>query len=233
MVVPRGSPAKNLCIVAGKPLLVYAIEAARQAKNVSRIIVSTEDDEIAAIARRTHAEIIARPRELSDDHATSESAVLHCLAILQQREKYQPDLVALVQCTSPLMDAQDLDGAIQKLHRSGADCCFTATPFHGFVWSEAQEGNMEGINHDGKKRKRRQDLPAQYLENGAVYVMRTVRFLSEKDRFCGKVVSHTMPQERSFEIDTPTDLTVVASLAVNRKIGASSKFPQPVDAVVF
>jgi YrbI family 3-deoxy-D-manno-octulosonate 8-phosphate phosphatase len=111
----------------------------------------------------------------------------------------------MLQCTSPLTTSEDLDHAVEKLLRTDADSCFTAVPFFHFLWRDGESGEARGVNHDGKVRKRRQDLEPQYLENGAVYVMRTERFLAEGTRFCGKTVVCAVAPERLLEIDDPVD----------------------------
>ena len=149
----KGIPRKNMRSVGGKPLLVHAIEAALGAKRVTRVAVSTDDADIAAVATSTGAQVINRPADISGDAATSESAVLHALATLADLEDYHPDLVMLIQCTSPMTLAQDLDAAVQTLEAHNADSCFTAVPFHHFLWNSSSDGTARGINHSGAKRK--------------------------------------------------------------------------------
>ncbi len=230
----KGIPRKNLRLLAGKPLVAHAIAAARAATAIDRVMVSTDDAEIAAAARRHGAEVMIRPAEISDDTASSESAVLHCLEQLSQRESYVPALVMMIQCTAPLTTAADLDGAVTELEQAGADSCFTAVPFYHFVWQRDEDGAAIGLNHSGRRRARRQDLPLQLLENGAAYVMRTETFLAERDRFCGKVVAHVVAEDRCLEIDTPDDLVQAAALLEAARAGErASLLPRPIDAIVF
>ncbi|MBI2288033.1 MAG: acylneuraminate cytidylyltransferase family protein, partial [Chloroflexi bacterium] len=108
-------PRKNLLLLGGKPLLAYSIEHARQARRVDRTMVSTDDDEIAAVARQYGAEVVKRPPELSTDTATSEDALLHVLGYLEGKEHFTPDIVVFLQCTSPLRKPDDIDNAIGVL----------------------------------------------------------------------------------------------------------------------
>lgn len=202
----KGIPGKNLRPVAGAPLLAHAIRAARGANHVDRVVVSTDDEAIAAAARAEGAEVIRRPAGISGDTASSESALLHALEQLAAAENYRPDLLVFLQCTSPLTLPEDVDAAVEALLGAEADTAFTASPFHGFVWRVGPAGEAVGVNHDKATRPRRQDREPEYVENGAVYVMRVRPFLEAKHRFFGKTVLAVMPPERSLDIDEPADL---------------------------
>jgi CMP-N-acetylneuraminic acid synthetase len=208
----KGVPRKNVLPVAGKPLVAHAILAARAAARVTRVVVSTDDAEIARVAGEHGAEVVERPAEISGDKASSESAVLHALAALRERDGYRPELVALMQCTSPLTSAEDLDGLIFALERERADSAFLAVPFFHFLWRKGADSSAEPINHGGKKRQRRQDMAPQFLENGAAYVMRTALFEATGERFCGRTVLHAVDAARCLEIDEPRDLRVAEVL---------------------
>jgi len=208
----KGIPNKNMINFGGKPLVAWNIEAALDSKSVSRVVVSTDSAEIAEISRRYGAEIVDRPECLSGDGATSESALIHALQVLENEDNYCPDLLCFMQCTSPLTVAADIDNAVQKLIKDGADSCFTAKEFHYFVWEEDADGALSGINHDKSCRQRRQDIHPQYEENGAVYVMKTNGFLASKHRFFGKTIVSLMTPENSVEIDDRIDLVVADAM---------------------
>lgn len=218
----KGLPRKNVLPLAGKPLIAWNIEAALAAKSVSRVAVSTDDAEIADIARRHGAEVIQRPLELAGDAANSESALLHGLEAQEEQEGYSPDLLVFMQCTSPLTTAEDIDKAVETLIGNNADSCLTAKDFHYFIWKELEKGLAEGINHDKRYRPRRQDREPQYQENGAVYVMKTEGFKTAEHRFFGKTVISLMPPERCFEIDNPVDLKIAEVLLQERDKGNST-----------
>ena len=202
----KGIPGKNLRPVAGVPLVAHVLRAARGAKHVSRVVVSTDDDAIAAAARAEGADVVRRPAEISGDTASSESALLHALAVLAATEGYRPELLVFMQCTSPLTLPEDVDAAVEALVQKQADTAFTVAPFHGFIWAETPSGESIGLNHDKSNRPRRQDRKPEYLENGAVYVMKVAPFLEKKHRFFGKTVMSVMPEERTLDIDEPADL---------------------------
>jgi YrbI family 3-deoxy-D-manno-octulosonate 8-phosphate phosphatase len=229
----KGIPRKNILPVAGKPLIAYNIEQARRSRYIHRVVVSTDDDEIADIARRYGAEIVRRPAEISGDSASSETALLHTLQVLQQEDGYQPDLLVFLQCTSPLTLAEDMDGTIQALLNQRADSALAVIPFHYFLWRQEADGAV-GINHDRRVRPLRQEREPQYLETGAVYVMKVPDFLKIHHRFFGKTALYVMPPERRLEIDEPADLQI-AELRLRSQGGEirSRSLPDSIQAVVF
>lgn len=208
----KGIPRKNALPLAGKPLVAHNIEQAQLAELVNRVAVSTDDAEIAAISRQYGAEVIWRPDEISGDSASSEEALLHALEYLSDTEDYHPDLLAFLQCTSPLTRAEDIDGTIQALLSEKADTSLAVIPFHYFIWRSNGNGNAIGINHNKRSRPLRQEREPQYLETGAVYVMKVPEFLQIKHRFFGKTALYNMPSERRLEIDELVDLEVAEVL---------------------
>ena len=229
----RGIPRKNVRLLAGKPLIAHTIEHARQARSVNRIVVSTDDPEIAAVSERYGAEVVWRPAEISGDTASSESALLHTLEYLQETEGYQPDLIVFLQCTSPLTLPEDIDGTVQALLNENADSALAVTPFHYFLWRQDEKGDAVGINHDKQVRLLRQQREPQFLETGAVYVMRTEGFRKAKHRFFGKTAMYIMPRERCLEIDEPIDFRLAEVLIKEREQEKKSNaLPDPVAALV-
>lgn len=208
----RGIPRKNLFKLAGIPLIAYPIMAAQQSKLVDRIVVSTDDQEIAAVAREYGVESVMRPPEISGDTASSESALLHTLANLRQTERYNPDIVVLLQCTAPLTLPEDIDGTIGALLTENADSALAVTRFHYFLWQTDQTGNAVGINHDKAIRLLRQEREPQYLEAGSVYAMRSGPFQDSRHRFIGKTAMHIIPANRVLEIDDPIDLEIAGAM---------------------
>ena len=226
----KGIPRKNVLPVAGRPLLEWTIRAALAARRVDRVVVSTDDPEIAAMARRSGSGVVDRPLEISGDSATSESALLHVLDHLRSVEGYEPDLVAFLQCTSPLTAPEDIDGTIDALIRDGADTALAVVPFHYFLW----RADGTGINHEKRERQRRQDREPQYLEAGAVYVMKAEGFRSARHRFFGRTALYEMPGDRRWEIDDPIDLEVAEVLLRGRAaLERRALLPDRLDALVF
>lgn len=201
----KGLPGKNIRLFNGKPLVGHMIEAARAASLVDKVFVSTDSEEIAAVASHCGAEIITRPENISGDTASSEAALLHALEHFEKTEKNLPDILLLLQCTAPFTTPEDINGTIRALVNNGVDSSLAVAPFYHFLWRE-DSGKAFGINHDGKERKCRQDMVPQYLEAGSVYAMRVPAFLAEKTRFCGVTSMHVVEDHhRCMEIDDAAD----------------------------
>lgn len=216
----KGILRKNLQAVAGKPLVAHTIEQARAAHTIARVLVSTDDADIGAVAQCHGAEVIWRPAAISGDTASSEAALLHVLMTLQQTEGMLPDLIVFLQCTSPLTLAADIDGTVEALLAAKADTALAVTPFHYFLWQQGENGDAVGVNHDKRVRLLRQQRAPQYRETGAVYVMQTTGFLQTKHRFFGKTALYVMPAERCLEIDDPFDLQMAEWLLQTQHQGA-------------
>ncbi|MGO8676698.1 MAG: cytidylyltransferase domain-containing protein [Limisphaerales bacterium] len=217
----KGIPRKNIKLLAGKPLVAHSILHARQTPSVTRTVVSTDDEEIAAVARHWGAEVVPRPADISGDNASSESALLHALDWLKETDGYEPELVVFLQATSPLRRPADIEQAIQSLLREQADSLFAACLVHGFVWRCAQ-GEARPVNYDPVERPRRQDLAEEFLEeNGSIYVFRPWVLRRFNSRLGGKIAVYRMRGIDSFQIDEPGDWDIVEQL-----MAASCK-PEP------
>src|SRR3954471_8585828 len=143
----KGVPRKNLRRVGGVPLIARAIAAARAADRIDRVVVSTDDEQIGAVAREWGAEVVSRPAELSGDTASSESAVEHALDELA-RFGIAVGIVVLVQATSPFIDPADLDAAVERVRAGESDAVFSAVESWGFLWRTSSDGGAVGVNHD-------------------------------------------------------------------------------------
>ena len=207
----RGINDKNLRRVKGVPLISRAVRAAKAARTVDLVVVSSDGEEILDRAKRDGARVIRRPDALADDEAASEAALLHALDVLEA-DTWLPDIVAFIQCTSPFVRPEDIDGTVSCVRDAEADVAFTATRWHGFIWHEGPEGWL-AANHDLGIRQRRQDRPPEVLETGAVYAFDTVQFRKERHRFFGTVQPYLVPAGRALEIDGPADLEAARLLA--------------------
>jgi N-acylneuraminate cytidylyltransferase len=211
----KGIPGKNLMDLCGKPLIAHTIEHARSASSVQRVVVSTDDDEIARVATMFGAEVIRRPPEISGDTARSEAAIVHVLEELSRTEHYEPDLIVFLQATSPLRRPEDVQAAIDLLVRENADSLFSACRFHGFLWQRDGE-SWVSVDFDYKKRPRRQERPEEIMENGAIFVFRPWVLQKYNDRMGGKIAAYLMPAIDSFELDQPEDVELIRHLMAQR-----------------
>jgi len=212
----KGIPKKNISMVLGKPLIAHTIEQALTSSSVDRVVVTTDDDDIAAVSVTYGAEVIRRPAAISDDYASSESALLHALHRMKKIEQYEPELVVFLQCTSPIRDLGDIDRAIAKLRTEKADSLLSVSPNHRFIWAELN-GVAKSINYDYKNRPRRQDLEPQFVENGSIYVFRPWVLESFGNRLGGKLALFVMEEDASLDVDTIFDLSMVEQFMLARK----------------
>jgi N-acylneuraminate cytidylyltransferase len=207
----KGLPGKNIQLLAGKPLIAWTIDAARRSAALSRRVLSTDSAEIAEVGRQHGIEVpFLRPAELATDTARIEDAILHTLDNLDGPYDY----VVLLQATSPLRTAEDIDKTVARCIESGAPACVTVTiPSKSPYWMFKLDGgeHLEPL-FDLPMGRRRQDLPAAYVPNGAVYVAR-VEWFREHGTFYGReTVASIMPPERSLDVDSALDLRIADSL---------------------
>ncbi|WP_292828044.1 acylneuraminate cytidylyltransferase [Microbacterium sp.] len=207
----KGVPRKNVRRVGGVPLVARAIAAARATASVERVFVSTDDQEIAAVAQEWGAHVIARPAELADDEASSESVLLHALDALED-QGIIPEVLVFLQATSPFIDPRDIDVAIDLVAANEHDCVFSAIETYGFVWA-ADAGIASGVNHDPSVRPRRQDREPHYLETGAFYVMDAAGFRDARHRFFGRVGLVEVAERTAIEIDSEEQLALAQAIA--------------------
>ena len=231
----KGLPRKNVLPLCGRPLIAWTIEAAQKARHVGRVVVSTDDPEIAAVSRAAGAEIVRRPDGLAGDEVSSEAVLEHALAELGIRR----GALAFLQCTAPLTLPEDIDGTLTLLAQ--ADAAFTATPWHGFPWRQSPDPNANDpalnlvvpVSHSAAQRPRRQERGGLYLEVGAVYAMDVAGFLRARHRFFGRIRAYVIPKERSIEIDDAVDFVLAETLLRRRlQCEKAARLPRPLAALV-
>ena len=209
----KGVPKKNIRPFLGRPLITHSIDYARQASQVSAVFVSTDDAEISQIARTAGAEIIPRPAELSGDTATTESAITHACQWWQEQGR-NPDIIVLLQATSPLRPAGSLDRALRHFLDHQFDSLLSISPTHRFFWRiKGEEAHAE---YDFIQRPRRQDMTREdirYVENGSIYIFTRKHFEHIGNRLGGKIGYTIFPEAYSPEIDSLNDFLLLENLA--------------------
>ncbi len=216
----KSIPRKNIMPVGGKPLLVWSIEAAKGCPFISRIIVSSDDDEILSVAKQYGAEAHKRPAELSDDTARSEPVVTHALLHLRE-EGAPPTFMVYLQPTSPLRTSAHLTLAFEELLQSGADGLISLVPYDKRAlktFFRDENGLLRGAAGNDFPFMNRQALPDVYLSNGAVYIVRSETFLQEPTFFPPKTTSIVMTKEESVDIDSLEDVKRVEEILAIRNI---------------
>ena len=206
----RGIPKKNIVPVNGVPLICYTIRASINSRYVEKTIVSTDDDEIAAIAAEHGADVFMRPAELALDDTPTEPVMENVLDTLKQKEGCIPEYVCLLQPTSPLRVSRDVDNAFEQIIEEGSDSLLSVCDSHSFLWKKGG-GSAVPINYDFGKRPRRQEME-QYRENGAIYIFKNSLFAESGNRLGGKISFYVMDESKSVEIDTEFDLKLVEQI---------------------
>lgn len=206
----KGVPRKNVSQVAGKPLIAWTIDAAKSAKTIDRLIVSTDDEQIARISREWGAEVpFTRPADLARDDSPHVDCVIHALEQMRDHAGYEPDYLVLLQPTSPLRTSADIDAAVNLALQQDVDAVVSVceTHDHPFLVRRMDAGGvLSPFMPCDLDYARRQDLPAAFAMNGAIYVNRVSRLLASRKIECDNPLGYVMPPERSLQIDTPWDM---------------------------
>ncbi len=218
----KGLPGKNLAEAGGRPLLAWTLEAAREARCVERVVVSTDCPRIAEAAGRMGAEVpFRRPSELARDETPGLPVLRHAVRWLEEHRGYAPEWVICLQPTSPLRIAADVEAAFEIAVARGADSVVSVTPArpHPF-WAKRldPDGRLAALD-PSRGGSRRQDLPEAWMPNGAVYVARRAFLLEAESFLDGRCYAHPMPPERSLDVDEPFDLELAEWLLRRRASG--------------
>lgn len=212
----KGVPRKNVRNLAGKPLIAWTIEEAKKSKYITRLILSSEDEEIIEVAKKYGCEVpFKRPVELAKDDTPSIEPVLHAI---EQCPGY--DYVVLLQPTSPLRTVEDIDGCIEMLLTQNLDFGVSVSESNKspyWMYMVDMDGSMEPIIKQEEIISRRQDLPKIYTLNGAVYVAKVERLLKEKNFLNSNTKAYIMNNENSLDIDSELDFLVCEHLINNKK----------------
>ena len=212
----KGVPRKNVRPLGGKPLLQWTAEAALAAKSLARVVLSTEDEEIAAVGRRCGVDVpFMRPTELAADDTPTLPVVQHALGALAARgDRY--DAVCLLQPTSPFRIAGDIDGCVELLASSGADSVVSVLPVPAeynphWVYFGAPNGAIRLSTGEAQPIPRRQALPAAWHREGSVYVTRRDVVMGGS-LYGERTVGYVVDGARSVNIDSPSDWTLAQTM---------------------
>ncbi|MBI3951349.1 MAG: acylneuraminate cytidylyltransferase family protein [Acidobacteria bacterium] len=221
----KAIPHKNIAPLAGRPLLAYTCEAARASRCLTRVVLSTDDEQIAEIGCHCGVEApFLRPRQLARDDTSTVLVAQHAIQWLMKFQDWQTDVLVLLQPTSPLRRTQQIDEAVNLFLQSRADTVVSVVevPHHYSPYSIMrlvdgflQDFWQEPLPFD---RYRRQNLPVLYARNGPAILVTQVELITEQGSFYGpRVIPYEMAEEDSVDIDTPHDLELAAWLLNRRK----------------
>jgi CMP-N,N'-diacetyllegionaminic acid synthase len=211
----KGLPGKNLRLLADKPLIAHTIDTARESRAFDRVILTTDDDAIADAARRCGCEVpFMRPAELARDETPHLPVLQHAVQWLRDRERYEPDAVMILQPTSPLRRVSDIRESIALLDRSGADSVVSVSE----VPAHHNPMRTLRVDADGfatlfvtgepvrRRINRRQDMPAAWTMNGAIYLFRTYVLDGPEPSLYGeRTAAYVMSHEFGLSIDSLDD----------------------------
>jgi CMP-N,N'-diacetyllegionaminic acid synthase len=212
----KGLPGKNIRPLAGKPLIVYSIEAALAAESVSRVICSTDSEEIAAVARAAGAEVpFLRPAELAQDNSLAIDNYIYTVDRLIGEGMAIEEYCVLLP-TAPLRNSADIDGAADVFYRNQADSVISFYPApHPVQWHHIidKKGVLRKyFSEDDGRLANRQDEKESYLPNGAIYIFRHSILKGTYQYYTDRTYPYLMPANRSVDIDTIDDFEYAAFL---------------------
>ncbi|MCI0627137.1 MAG: acylneuraminate cytidylyltransferase family protein [Acidobacteria bacterium] len=231
----KGVPRKNICLVGGKPLLQYTVEAALKARLLSRLIISTDDEQIADVGRKCGAEVpYLRPHHLALDETPTLPVIQHAMGWLEERgDRF--DALCLLQPTHPLRQAEDIDACIDLLREANVDSVATVIPVpdeHNphWVYFRTPDGLLVLSTGEETPIARRQELPPAFHREGSVYVVRRDVVMIQASLYGRRLVGYPLRRERSINVDHPEDLIrLERTLALPSRGTDADKVAEPKD----
>lgn len=206
----KGIPHKNIALVNGRPLLDYTVQSARASRYLDAVVVSTDDDEIAAAAKASGAQVIMRPPELALDTSRTIDAVLHALSLTKPTYDY----LVLLQPTQPLRRAEHIDGAIEQIVDTGVTALLSVSPAknHPILLRTMEESSkrLRPLLHTSST-VRRQDFPPCYVVNGAIYINLTA-CIDASTSFNDNPYAYVMDTRYDLDVDEPYDLDLLEKI---------------------
>lgn len=213
----KGIPGKNIVPIDGRPLITWTINAAQASSYIDRLILSSDDEAIMAVARDAGCDVpFVRASELSTDEASSIDVVIDAL---ERTPGF--DIVLLLQPTSPLRTAEDIDACLLAMSRGHAPACVSLRaaddhPYLTFGMDGAGVLTRFAQPSPGQS-LRRQDLPSAWCLNGAVYAAQVAWLCEHRSFIAPETLGVAMPSERSIDIDTPADLVALEEVLRTRR----------------
>lgn len=215
----KGLPGKNIKELAGQPLISYAIETAKKSKYITRIIISTDDYEIAKIARQYDGEVpFMRPKELATDTAKAIDTYLYTIDELNKNSSELIEEFIVLQPTSPLRSTGDIDGAIEMFKKNRADSVISVVEaehppnWYKKITTEGKLKNYFEINNN----LNRQEYEKTYIPNGAIFIFRYSILKEKKSYYTDNTYPYIMTRENSIDIDDLLDFKLAETLISNK-----------------
>ncbi len=218
----KGLPGKNIKMLGNKPLIFWTIEAALKAKNVTKVILSTDDKEIADICSETGIEIpFMRPNNLAEDSSPAIDTYIYTINKLKEENIYHADEYVVLLPTVPFVSAQDIDNAINLFHENEADSVVSTTKLDfpkEWIFDVASDTNLIQKTENDISSKNRQEYKYSFIPNGGIYVLKHSLVSNQKTYYFKKTLSYIMPRERSIDIDTELDFKFAEFLVKEKNV---------------
>lgn len=209
-------PKKNVKLLGGKPLIAWAIDEAKKSQTIDKIIVSSDCLDILEVSKKYGADTVMRPIEISQDHSSSIDAVRHVLSVLR-KDNFSPDIIVILQPTTPFRDSEDIRLAILKFMESGRSSLVAMKEFKPY-WAFKEGEDKEYIVPMFEKfiKTRSQDLPKALISNGAMYITTPEDLEKNNGFFSSDTIPFIMPDIKSIDIDTELDFSFAEFLLQNK-----------------
>ncbi len=224
----KSIPRKNIKLLGGKPLIAYSIETARASKLIDRVIVSTDDNEIAEVAKKYRADVpFIRPKELAQDSTPMLPVLQHAVTFLEKEGKLSVEYVVLLDPTTPFRSVGDMDACIKKIKETNADsvdsvCEYEHNPYFNGMLIKAND-KLVPLNKKYNRTGTRQEVPVVYRENAAVLVVKRDVLMKKNKLFTDNMRGVVMTQENSVNIDTPIDWAYAEFVIEKRRANEHGK----------
>lgn len=224
----KSIPLKNIKPLCGKPLVYWTVKAACECKYIDTVYVATDSNAIKSTIETFCSDekgnfnkviVISRSAESASDTASTEFAMLEFSA------NYSFDNIVLIQATSPLLTAADIDNGFEIYNSSNTDSVMSVVRQKRFRWENLSDGSARPTNYDVFHRPRRQEFDGDFVENGAFYITSKELLDSSKNRVSGKIKLAELPEETFFEIDEPSDWVIIEGL-MKKRINHSQSIPE-------
>ena len=219
----KGIKRKNLHPLAGKPLIQYTIEAARKCRYLSRVVVSTDDPEIAELAANMELEVLRRPEDIAHDATPMVPVIQHVVRSLSE-DGYQPEIIVVLQPTAPLRRIEHIDDCLELISATGINSVVSVSPVPGhfhpdwqFIISEDGELQTFSGRDLDELQTRRQELLMTYTRNGAIYAVQKAAFLESESLMAPPCIAYIMAAEDSVNIDSEEDIWVAERFLLQRQ----------------
>lgn len=207
---------KNIKVIAGQPLIYWSLDAAVNCNRVSKVYVSTDSDIIKNVVKEYNKKnkekivVVDRSKEAATDTATTEDVEFDFCNKINNFEN-----LILIQATNPMITTEDIDGCLNEFPKY--DSVVSTVIQKRFYWEKQKDGSIKEINHDIRKRPRRQEWEGVLAENGSIYIISRENLYKGKCRLFGKIGTYVMPDESYYEIDEETDWIIIENLLINRR----------------